>query len=265
MKKIEKLAREVAESLIESNHAVALTGAGASTESGIPDFRTPGKGLWEKIRDLSPFTLMGFRKNPEKFYDIGSQIFETVANSEPNLTHYALAELERMGIIKSIITQNIDSLHQKAGSKNVIEIHGHFRNLECINCHIEYTLEEILKYYKKESVIQMEKPPRCPKCGGILKPTIVLFGEKLPEEEFKKATEEIKKADLLIVIGSSLLVHPVNSFPMKVIENGGELILINLQSTPYDSLASIVVREKAGIFMKEVLHQVHNLLYEKKL
>ncbi len=265
MKKIQRQAKEVAESLLESKYAVALTGAGASTESGIPDFRSPGSGLWETTDDISVFTFMGFRKEPEKFYRLGTQIFETVSRAKPNLTHYALAELERLGLIKSIITQNVDSLHQKAGSKNVIEVHGHLRELECLSCGAKYSMGEILRHYGKNHVSEFEVPPRCPSCGGLLKPTIVLFGEKLPHDEFGKAMEELKKADLLLIIGSSLLVHPVNSFPMKVIENGGELIIINLQRTPYDSLASLVVREKSGVFMKEVLHQVHNLLLQKKL
>src|SRR3972149_8108308 len=199
-----------ADLLRESKHAVVLTGAGISTPSGIPDFRSEGTGLWSRAGPLEVASLMTFRASPEKFFDgfrpLASQIF----NAQPNLAHRALANLERAGRLHKIVTQNIDGLHQKAGAQHVIETHGTLRTLSCTRC---YHQVESGPYF--QPFVEQGKLPYCPKCGAVLKPDVILFGEQLPHRAWVEAQRAASRCDLILVAGSSLEVLPVAGRPMQ--------------------------------------------------
>lgn len=245
-------AEKIARLLLAAEYTVVLTGAGISTASGIPDFRSPGKGLWEKVNP-SLFSAWGFQKDPVGFYKIGMQIFDTVSKAKPNQAHIAVAKLESLGLIKAVVTQNIDGLHQAAGSKKVLEIHGNIRGGHCIRCGIPFSMEDIIRK------LQKELPPKC-KCGGIIKPDVVLFGDPLPQNTYNEVLKHIKKADLLLVLGSSLVVSPANLFPKMVLDHGGDLVIVNLERTHYDLVAAAVVRSRLEKFMPKVLKAVESLL-----
>jgi NAD-dependent deacetylase len=231
----EEIAR-AAQLLQEAHHAVALTGAGSSTPSGIPDFRSPGSGMWEKINPLEVASIYSFRRHPERFYDWIRPMVTTLMNAEPNAGHVALAELEAGGWLKAIITQNIDNLHQRAGARQVLELHGHMREATCINCYRVVSSEDLL-----ESFLSSEKVPRCARCGGVIKPNVVLFGEQLPVKVVNAAMAHIRQADLMLIAGSSLEVMPASQLPLLVHEQAGRLIVVNLTSTYVDEIAEVVI------------------------
>lgn len=222
-----------------SRYAIALTGAGISTPSGIPDFRSPTSGLWEKVDPFEVASLQGFRYHPEAFYDWIRPLAEKIFSTVPNPAHHALAKLEAMGILKSVITQNIDLLHTKAGSKTVYEVHGHIREATCISCFKVYPAEVVLNDFLQNKTSAI---PRCPACNGVLKPNVVLFGEQLPAQVLIKAEKDARQADVVLVAGSSLEVYPVADLPRIVKQNGGKLILVNLGKTSYDRQADIVIQ-----------------------
>ncbi len=224
--------------ILESKHAIALTGAGISTPSGIPDFRSPSYGLWARYDPFEVASLWGFREHPERFYDWSRSLIDTVRNARPNPAHIALARLEEAGYLYAIITQNIDSLHQKAGARRVIPVHGHVETATCLDCGAKYPIgEELWEMVKRGEI------PRCPKCGGLLKPDVVLFGELLPYEELKAAQQEALLCDLMLVAGSSLMVMPAADLPLLAKKRGSKLILVNLQWTTVDGKADLVIRE----------------------
>jgi len=222
--------------LREARHAVALTGAGSSTPSGIPDFRTPGIGLWERADPMEVASIYAFRQNPQAFYDWMRPMVKTLLAAEPNAGHRALAELEEEGWLKVVITQNIDDLHQRAGSREVLELHGHLREATCVRCYKVWPTGELLK-----DLLDSGEAPRCPVCGGVIKPNVVLFGEQLPIVAVNAAMAHIRQADLMLVVGSSLEVVPVSHLPVLVHERGGRLIIINLSSTFIDDVADVVI------------------------
>ena len=228
--------QRAAELIDKTQNLVAMTGAGISTPSGIPDFRSPSSGLWEKTDPLAVASIYAFRQNPQQFYDWIHPLSRLVLEAEPNPAHYALAELERRGKLKAIITQNIDDLHYKAGSQKVHELHGHLREVACIQCH---QVQKSTLIFQK--FIDDGQAPQC-HCGGILKPNTVLFGEQLPMQEFISAQLAIKEADLMLIAGSSLEVAPVSDLPNLALENGASLIIINLQPTYLDSKAELIIR-----------------------
>ncbi len=233
-----KAIREAARMILESKHVVVLTGAGISTPSGIPDFRSPSYGLWARYDPFEVASLWGFREHPERFYDWARSLMDTVQKAKPNPAHEALARLEEAGYLRTIITQNIDSLHQKAGSSHVIPIHGHVESATCLDCGAKFPIEE--EFWDE---VRRGEIPRCPKCGGLLKPDVVLFGEPLPYGELREAQQEALLCDLMIVAGSSLMVMPAADLPLLAKRRGSKLILINLQWTTVDSKADLLIRE----------------------
>jgi NAD-dependent deacetylase len=239
------------EILSASRSVVVLTGAGISTESGIPDFRSPG-GIWTKY-DPAEFTYQNFVANPEhreRYWRMSVEIYPVLAGAEPNAAHQAVAELERRGIVRAVITQNIDGLHQRAGStaERVIEIHGTALYVQCLTCGDRATREVV-----QERVLAGERDPSCLACGGVLKPATVSFGQAMPERETTAAFAYAENCDVFLVIGSSLVVYPAAYLPKRAVEAGAKLLIVNLEATPYDSLAEVVLRGKAGETMSRVL------------
>jgi len=225
----------LASAILSARYPVVLTGAGISTESGIPDFRGQ-HGLWvnKEVTDiLSLETLYG---KPELFYSKGMKLLKLFQGKEPNPAHKALALLEKISVVKTIITQNIDGLHQAAGSENVLEIHGNLRTCSCDKCKAVFPFQFI-----ENSVAEDIVPPRCLQCGGIVRPDVVFFDDPMPGE-FNKAIEEVQRSDFLLVVGSSLQVAPAAYLPGMV----PRLCIINLEPTPYDDKATVVIHEKAG-------------------
>lgn len=243
--------QQAADILRNSKTVTILTGAGISTPSGIPDFRSPSKGLWEYDDPLEVASLATFRYSPEKFFQWLHPLARKIINAEPNPAHTALAELEQFGQEITIITQNIDSLHQKAGSNLVLEVHGNLRTLSCVSCFTQQPSQLYLNAYIKDHTI-----PKCPLCGHLLKPDVVLMGEQLPARTWIKAQETSKHCDLMIVAGSSLEVLPVASLPMRAIENGAHLIVINHSKTYIDVRADIVYHEDVAEILPMIVQEV---------
>ncbi len=235
--------------LSQASYAIALTGAGSSTESGLPDFRSPDTGLWRDFNPEEVASIQAFKSNPTRFYEFYTQRLSALFEAKPNKVHYALAELEKMGIIKRVITQNIDGLHQRAGSKRVIEVHGNLQSASCMKCGRRITIDELL-------TILEEKPVPFCKCGGIYKPDVILFGEMLPEEAIAEAFDMAVLCNLMLVIGSSLQVSPVNSLPDMALRYSAKLIIINREPTYIDHQADVVIRDTAGEIMSEILRRI---------
>jgi NAD-dependent deacetylase len=231
----------------KSKKITAFTGAGISVDSGIPDFRSEG-GLWERYDPHEYATIESFMLNPTKFWTMGREIAETILNAKPNAAHLSLTNLEAEGKLLGIITLNIDNLHQAAGSKHVIELHGNYLRAHCIECGAEYVGEKIHK-----SVANGEIPPRCEKCNGILKSEAVLFGEPLPENAMSEATKLCRETDLMLVIGTSLSIYPAAFLPQLAKNFGAKVILINLEGINRDSVADIVLRGRATNVLPEIV------------
>jgi NAD-dependent deacetylase len=233
--------RSAADIIQDSRWVVALTGAGISTPSGIPDFRSPDCGLWEKYDPFEVASLTTFRHDPIRFYQWIRGLVQLIVYAKPNAAHYGLAQLQHAGLLQAIITQNVDMLHQKSGSSPVIEVHGSFASMCCTECFQRHDSEAFIQEFLELSIL-----PHCDKCGGILKPDVVLLGEQLPVQTWKKAVKAIKECDLMIVVGSSLEVLPVAGLPMRAIENKARLILINYTETYLDERADIVLHGNAA-------------------
>jgi NAD-dependent deacetylase len=229
-----------------------LSGAGISTPSGIPDFRSPITGLWSRVDPMEVASLSAFRYDPEKFYSGLRVLAQLVFRAQPNAAHYALAHLEQAGYIQTVITQNVDLLHQRAGSKNVYEVHGTFQTLTCVWCFTRVNSESYIPAYLEQGQV-----PHCPNCGHVLKPDLVLFGEQLPAQTWLKALEASKSCDVMIVAGSSLEVLPVAGLPMRALENGAHLILVNHSETYLDVRADVVLHEDVDQILPLI---VENLL-----
>ena len=242
MNKNEQLVRDFLGLIAKSSHAVALTGAGISTESGIPDYRSPDTGLWENT-DMSVVSLDGFLRDPSKYYDYSLKLYPVRSTARPNPAHKLLGLLEAKGLLGGVVTQNVDGLHQDGGSETVHELHGSLRQAVCLNCNLLFPMEGVM-----QQVIEGKNPPCCENCGGILKPNAVFFGEALPQIPWKESVKLCQQADLLIVIGSSLQVSPANILPDMAVKNGAKLVICNLQATPFDMDAALLVREKIGEF-----------------
>lgn len=253
---IDHLIDKAATLICKASRVVVFTGAGISTESGIPDFRSPG-GIWSKL-DPDDFTIQKFlhsRKTREMQWRLLAE-GGLLKEAEPNPAHYAIAELERMGKLSCVITQNIDNLHQKAGNspQKVFELHGNMRWVKCLGCNVRFPIEEVLKRVVTEAV------PDCTLCHGILKPDAVFFGEPLPQAVLNAAISYSRSCDLFVMIGSTLVVYPAAYMPMYAVESGAKLIIINLTSTPMDSYASVVIRAKAGEVMPKIVEAVRREL-----
>jgi NAD-dependent deacetylase len=223
----------LADLIRESRSTVALTGAGVSVPSGIPDFRTPGKGMWTKVDPMKVAHIDAFRRDPKAFWEYYRPRFHTLADKKPNPAHEALAELERRGLIDGVITQNIDRLHRAAGSKKVVEVHGTIQTSSCTCCGASYPLEKVDSLFTDEGVAE------CRMCCGYVKPDVVLFGEMLPAAAIQEAQEMAERADLMVCIGSSLEVHPVAGLPAITLEAGGKVAIVTQSSTPYDRHAAV--------------------------
>lgn len=243
----EKWIKKAAEILAEAKYAVVLTGAGISTESGIPDFRSPGTGLWEK-EDPNDFTIQRFYEDPAGFYRRMKPLLKVIKEARPNRGHVALSRMEEMGVIKTVITQNVDNLHREAGSKKVLEVHGTFATGSCIDCRKKAVLEDLL------FLVESGTDPLCAACGGFIKPDVTLFGESMPAD-FELAYQEVLKSDCLLVVGSSLQVVPVAYLPRY----SNNLLIINRGTTPYDDAARLVFRTPAGETLAAILDELQKL------
>ena len=247
------LVDRVADLIINAKRVVIFTGAGISTESGIPDFRSPG-GVWSKY-DPEDFTYQKFLSAPEARKKLWHMLREggLTAEAEPNPAHHAIAELDRLGRLDCVITQNVDNLHQKAGvpSAKVFELHGNMQRAICLNCGQEYSFTQV-----KARADAGEEIPDCEGCHGTLKPDFVFFGEMLPADVLQEATSRSYSCDLFIVIGSTLLVSPASYMPIYATKAGAKLVIINLSSTPMDQQATVLIRGKAGEVMSQVIQRV---------
>ncbi len=225
---------------------VVLTGAGISTESGIPDFRSP-TGIWAEYDPMEYATIDAFRRDPVKVWEFYALRFEVLTRAEPNAGHLALAELERRGLVQAVVTQNIDGLHTRAGSQDVIEVHGSIRTAVCLECGERVPLEDVV------AALRDQPAPPCPRCGEILKPDVVMFGELLPAGAMERATELAQRAGLLLVVGSSLEVYPVAGLPEEAVSAGGALAIVNRGPTPFDHLADVKIDARAGEALSTLL------------
>ena len=224
----------LADLLRGSERAVALTGAGISVPSGIPDFRSPGTGLWEKVDPTEVAHIDAFRRDPDRFWSFYAQRFAALHDKRPNAAHHALADLERRGLLRAVITQNIDRLHRAAGSRTVVEVHGSIEWSVCLRCGARVGLESVLERLGRDG-----GAPRCDRCDRPLKPDVVLFGELLPEAAIARAQELAAEADLLLCVGSSLEVYPVAALPELTVAHGGRLAIVTQGATSYDSRAAV--------------------------
>jgi NAD-dependent deacetylase len=221
--------------LIRSAHsAVALTGAGISVPSGIPDFRSPGTGLWENVNPMEVAHIDVFRRDPQRFWHFYGDRFTSLRDKRPNGAHVALAELERRGALEAVVTQNIDGLHAAAGTRELIEVHGSVAHSSCLECLRQYDLEDV----RARLAADPDGVPRCD-CGHALKPDVVLFGEFLPEAALARASELAARADVLLCVGSSLEVYPVAGLPQITLGAGGSLAIVTKGGTPYDPDAAV--------------------------
>jgi NAD-dependent deacetylase len=223
----------LAELVRDSHCTVALTGAGISVPSGIPDFRSPGTGLWEKVNPMEVAHIDVFRRDPERFWTYYRPRFGMLADKQPNGAHAALAELESRGLLDAVVTQNIDRLHHKAGSRRVIEVHGTIETSSCLDCAASYELESVDGLFDEVGVA------RCSDCGGPVKPDVVLFGELLPQRAMDEAAALAAAADLLLCVGSSLEVYPVAGLPSVTRSAGGRIAIVTKGPTPYDAEADV--------------------------
>ncbi len=250
---LDSLADRVADLVINAKRIVVFTGAGVSTESGIPDFRSPG-GIWDRF-DPDDFTYQKFIRDPEARRKQWQMLREGLltTGAEPNPAHYAIAELDRLSKLDCVITQNVDNLHQKAGvaDDKVFELHGNMQWAVCLSCGKRYPFEQI-----KARLDVGEEVPDCQVCHGILKPSAVFFGESLPEKVLREATFRSHNCDLFIVIGSTLVVYPAAYMPIYAVNSGAKLVIINLSSTPMDQQAIVLIRGKAGETMSKVVQLV---------
>lgn len=230
--------RTAANILKKSHHTVVFTGAGISTPSGIPDFRSPDTGLWQKSDPMLVASATAFKYHPDRFYGWLQPLLLASSLAQPNPAHHAIAALENAGIVKSVITQNIDSLHQTAGSKNVIELHGTMNSFHCSGCGRPSNDSQAVTDEIIAGLI-----PYCNSCGSILKPDIILYEEALPMQAWDAASYEADLADVMIVAGSSLEVSPASSIPYQAYQHGCHIIITNLSPTYMDSLADVVIAE----------------------
>jgi NAD-dependent deacetylase len=228
--------------------SVVLTGAGVSTESGIPDFRSP-TGIWAQYDPMEYATIEAFENDPEKVWSFYALRYRALTEAEPNDAHLALAELERRGLVSAVITQNVDLLHERAGSRDVIEVHGSIRECVCLACGKRYGMDDVLGMLETDTV------PRCT-CGSVLKPGVVMFGELLDAASIERAFQLAREASLLLVVGSTLEVQPVAGLPWETVTAGGEVAIVNLGPTAFDHRAALKLDGKAG----EVLRAVVQLL-----
>ena len=224
----------LAQLIREAGSVVALTGAGISVPSGIPDFRSPGTGLWERVNPMEVAHIEAFRRDPARFWHFYGDRFATLRQKRPNAAHAALVELERQGLLDAVITQNIDELHRRAGSRELVEVHGSIATSSCLDCGGAHGVDEVLARVARDQ----DGVPRC-ECGEALKPDVVLFGELLPEAALARAHALAQRADLMLCVGSSLEVYPVAQLPAVTLAGGGRIAILTQGETPFDSAAEV--------------------------
>jgi NAD-dependent deacetylase len=242
-------ARQLADLIRVNQPCVVLTGAGVSTESGIPDFRSAG-GIWAQYDPMEYATIEAFHRDPVKVWDFYARRFDVLLQAKPNAAHLALAELERAGYVEAVVTQNIDRLHELAGSKDVVEVHGSIRTSSCLACGRAEAFDEVVR------LLETAPAPACATCGSILKPDVVMFGELLPVAAIDRADQLARNARLLLVVGSSLGVYPVADLPRVTLESGGMLAIVNRDPTPYDHAATITIHASAAETLTAVLAEL---------
>ncbi|SHF12147.1 NAD-dependent deacetylase [Desulfofundulus australicus DSM 11792] len=242
----EEKIRTLAELLRRNNRNFALTGAGVSTESGIPDFRSPGTGLWTKYDPIKTASLSALKRDPAAFYKINLSRWSAFSGVEPNDAHRAIARLEELGYLVGVITQNIDGLHQRAGSKRVWEIHGHLRTCHCMNCERSYPFSYLVEQFERG-----QNPPVCDSCRGVLRPDVVLFEDRM-SEDFFKAIKALSGCQLLLVVGSSLQVYPAAGLP----QFARRVVIINREPTPLDEQAELVIHDSAGRVFRDLMAEL---------
>ena len=236
---------ELASLIGQRGPAVVLSGAGMSTESGIPDFRSAG-GLWQHVDPYSVASIDAFRRDPRRVWRWYGPRVRMLVAAEPNEGHTALAALERAGNVRAVATQNIDGLHSRAGSEDVVELHGSIRRFTCLSCGAVEVLDGVLGQLAERDA------PLCLQCGAILKPGVVMFGELLPPDAMSRAERLCRETGLLLVLGSSLEVWPVAGLPADTLRAGGSVAIVNLGETPYDGDASLVVRDRTSAVLAGV-------------
>jgi NAD-dependent deacetylase len=239
--------KKLGELIFRSQQIVALSGAGMSTESGIADFRSPGTGLWERVDPYEYSSIDSYAANPMKNLEFMLETGRAIFKARPNKGHKALTRLQRLGKLKGLLTQNIDRLHHKAKTKNIVEFHGNVMEAKCLQCGRIFPITSMVN-----QVLQ-KKVPLCEECNGTLKPNAIFFGEPLESLVLTAADQMLQECDLMIVLGSSLVVYPVAWYPQKALSLGAKLAIINIQETDMDSLAEVVIHEKIGdVFPKVV-------------
>jgi NAD-dependent deacetylase len=245
--------RQVAEWIADAKRVVVFVGAGMSTESGIPDFRSPG-GVWDKYdpEDFYFQNFMASESSREKYWQMATEMYESMKDARPNAGHFAVAELERLGKLDCLITQNIDGLHYRAGNseEKVLELHGTAMHVTCLSCGKRYQRDAV-----QERVAKGEKAPRCD-CNGYLKPATISFGQSMPERETAEAYSRSELCDVFVVIGSSLVVHPAASMPVIAKRGGAKLVIVNRDETACDNLADVIINGTAGPIMAAIVDQV---------
>lgn len=242
-----------AELIREAKHTVVLTGAGISTPSGIPDFRSEGTGLWSYDEPMEVASLSTFRYHPEHFFEWIRPLVNRIITSQPNPAHLALARLEKAGYIEAIITQNIDNLHQKAGSDHVYETHGSLLSLSCTQCFLKISSDAYV-----QPLVDKGQIPVCPNCGSVLKPNVILFGEQMPINAWQAAQQAARNCDLIIVAGSSLEVLPVAGLPLQALDRGAHLVIINQTPTYLGVRADVVICEDVAKVLPAIAECVLN-------
>ncbi len=245
---------KVAQWIVHSKRVVVFAGAGLSTESGIPDFRSPG-GVWDRYNpeDFYFQNFMASEASREKYWQMATEMYEPMKKAQPNPAHLAIADLERLGKLDCIITQNVDGLHHKAGNseEKILELHGTAMHVACMQCHKRYDREKVQQRWRNG-----EKAPRCGDCGGPLKPATISFGQSMPERETQESYQRSSACDLFIVIGSSLVVQPAASMPLVAKRNGAKLVIINRDPTSFDDTADMTIHGQAGPIMAGILENV---------
>ena len=239
--------QRAAELLSAARRGLALTGAGVSAESGIPTFRGEG-GIWTKYDPVKVASIDAFMQDPASYWSVSKERGAIALAARPNPGHYALAALEAAGTLAAVVTQNTDGLHQDSGCRHVIEIHGSSRTVQCLDCGTREPRSDV------QARLDVEMPPRCRMCGStFLKPTVVLFGEPMPVLAMQEAFALASNADVMLVVGSSLVVHPAADIPLAAVRSGARLIVVNAEPTPFDSLAEVVIHGRSGEVLPEIV------------
>ena len=255
---MDELVERIVKLVVSSKRIVVFTGAGASTESGIADFRSPG-GVWDKYNpeDFYFQRFLASEESREKYWQMSTEVYESLKKAKPNPVHLAIAELEKLDKLDCVITQNIDGLHHKAGNsrEKIIELHGTALSVSCLSCRRKYERDEV-----QEKMLNGVNVPCCDDCEGLLKPDTISFGQAMPERETNEAYERSFGSDLFIVIGSSLVVQPAATMPVRAKQGGATLVIINRDPTPHDSYADVVINGVAGEIMARILEKVRETI-----